>query len=100
MTGNDSSSVPNEATVRVSRSGSESKITVAGHVAVASSPFVRSALLSLIRQRTCRGIIIDLSEVSYLDTSGIATLLEALSSAHEYSVRLCLIGLSGQPRSL
>jgi len=89
-----------QATVQISRAGSEIRITVSGSLNVDSSPPVRSSLLSLIRQCAGLAIIIDLSEVSYLDTSGIATLLEALNSARENSVRLCLFGIRDQPRSL
>jgi anti-sigma B factor antagonist len=44
--------------------------------------------------------IIDMSGVSYLDTSGIATLVEASQIAHERTVGLRLVGLTGQPRML
>ena len=88
------------ATVRITRAGSEIKISVSGSLNVDSAPDVRSALLALIRESTGFTIIIDLSEVSYLDTSGIATLLETLNSARENSVRLRLFGIRDQPRSL
>jgi len=45
-------------------------------------------------------MVIDLSAISYMDMSGIATLLEALKAAHERSVRLSLAGMSGQVRML
>lgn len=35
-----------------------------------------------------------------MDTSGLATLLEVLNTAHGRSVRLRLRGLNGQPRKL
>jgi anti-sigma B factor antagonist len=43
-------------------------------------------------------VIIDLSDLSYLDMSGIATLLEALKAAGERSVKLRLAGLRGEVR--
>ena len=45
-------------------------------------------------------MVIDFSAVSYLDMSGIATLLEALKAARERSVKLRLTGMSGQARTL
>jgi anti-sigma B factor antagonist len=89
-----------QATVQISRAGSEIRIAVSGSLNVDSSPHARSAVLSLIRKSAGLTIIIDLCEVSYLDTSGIATLLEALNAAREHSARLCLFGLRDQPRSL
>jgi len=35
-----------------------------------------------------------------MDTSGLATLLEVLNTAHERSLRLRLTGVGGQPRKL
>jgi anti-sigma B factor antagonist len=44
--------------------------------------------------------MLDLSGVSYLDTSGLATLLEASRIARRQGTRLVLHGLRGQPREL
>ena len=75
-------------------------VAVAGRVTVDSSPSLRSALLELLRRSAARVIVIDLAAVSYLDMSGIATLLETLKAAHERSVRLRLTGMNGQSRTL
>jgi len=91
---------PGQATVQVVRSASQSTVAVAGRLTVDSSPHLRSELLALICGRPGRVLTIDLSGVSYLDTSGLATLLEALSTARDRSVRLHLTGISGQPRKL
>jgi anti-sigma B factor antagonist len=45
-------------------------------------------------------VVIDASALSYLDMSGIATLLEALKAARERSVKLRLTGICGQVRRL
>jgi anti-anti-sigma regulatory factor len=44
------------------------------------------------------GIVIDFTESPYLDTSAIATLLEAATLASKRGVRLGVIGLSGEAR--
>lgn len=79
---------------------SEARVVVDGRITIDSSPALRSALLSLIHKNKGLMITIDLSGVSYLDTSAIATLLEALSGVGEQSGRLWLTGLREQPRSL
>lgn len=71
-----------------------------GRLTVDSSPRLRLELLALLCGGTGPVVVIDLSGVSYLDTSGLATLLEALNTARDRSVRLRLIGISGQPRKL
>jgi len=88
------------ATVRVLREAGRYTVEVAGRVTVGSSPGLRSALLKLLRSGAAQDLVVDLSEVSYLDTSGIATLLEALKAAAEHSVTLHLAGVGGQPRIL
>ena len=45
-------------------------------------------------------VIIDFSAVSYLDMSGLATLLEALKATREHSVKLRVTGISGEARTL
>jgi anti-sigma B factor antagonist len=89
-----------QATVRISRGASESTVAVAGRLTVDSSPDFRSKLLALICGKPSPVVIIDLSEVSYLGTSGLATLLELLNSARDHAVRLRLTGMSGQARKL
>jgi len=89
-----------EITLHVLPAGGQVTLVVAGRVTVDSSPALRSALLELIRRGACPALVIDLSALSYMDMSGIATLLEALKAAHERSVKLRLAGMSGQSRTL
>ncbi len=89
-----------EITVHVVSASKQLTVAVAGPVTVDSSPHLRSALLDLLHRGTAPVMVIDLSAVSYLDMSGIATLLEALKAAGERSVKLRLAGISGQVRAL
>jgi anti-anti-sigma regulatory factor len=41
-----------------------------------------------------------MSGLNYLDTSGVATLLEAAHVAREHGVRLRVVDLGGEPRML
>jgi len=75
-------------------------VAVAGHATVDSSPHLRSMLLRLLRRAAAPVMVIDLSALSYVDISGIATLLEALKAAREQSVKLRLTGMTGQVGNL
>jgi anti-sigma B factor antagonist len=75
-------------------------VAIAGRVTVDSSPDLRSALLELLRRGATPLMVIDLSAVSYLDMSGLATLLEALKAARERSVKLRVTGISGEAKTL
>ena len=89
-----------EITVHVVPTGNQITVAVAGRVTVDSSPTLRSALLELLRRNAAPVILIDLSGVSYLDMSGLATLLEALKAAREHSVKLRVTGITGKARTL
>jgi len=89
-----------QITVHVMPGSNQVTVAVAGRVTVDSSPDLRSALLELLHRGTDSVIVVDLSAVSYLDMSGIATLLEALKAAHEHSVELRVAGINGEARIL
>jgi anti-sigma B factor antagonist len=89
-----------EITVHVIPGTDQLTVAVAGRITVDSSPDLRSALLELLRRAAAPLVVIDVSAVSYLDMSGIATLLEVLKAARERSVKLRLAGMSGQVRTI
>jgi anti-sigma B factor antagonist len=89
-----------EITVHVVPASKQLTVAVAGRVTVDSSPNLRSGLLELLRRNEASAMVIDVSAVSYLDMSGLATLLETLKAAREGSVKLRLAGMSGQARAL
>ncbi len=89
-----------EMTMRILRSSPPPTVAVSGRVTIDSSPTLRSALLDLLRGHKAPILVIDLSGVSRLDISGIATLLEAAKAARGCSVKLRVVGISGQPRML
>ena len=89
-----------EIAIDVVRASSQSTVTVTGRVTVNSSPHLRSVLLELLRQGAEPVVVIDLSGVSYLDMSGLATLLEALKAARRRSATLRVLGMTGQSRML
>ena len=89
-----------EIAIHVVRASPQSTVTVTGRVTVNSSPHLRSVLLELLRQGSEPVVVIDLSGVSYLDMSGLATLLEALKAARRRSAMLRVLGMTGQSRML
>jgi len=89
-----------QITVHVMPGSDHLTVTVAGRVTVDSSPDLRSVLLDLLRRGAGPVMVIDLSAVSYLDMSGLATLLEALKAARAHSAKLRVTGISGEARTL
>jgi anti-anti-sigma factor len=89
-----------DATIRIDRSKTEPAVIVNGRVTVDSAPRLRSLLFGLIEKKSARVLVMDLSGVSHIDISGLATLLEVLICAYEHSMRLRLVGINGQPRKV
>ena len=71
-----------------------------GRLSIDSSPAFRDRLLALLRRQSPAAVIVDLSEVSYMDASGVATLVEGLKAARNRQTTLTLKGLQGRVRHL
>jgi len=73
-----------------------------GDVDMNSSSDVRGALGDVFKQSTkgTRALFIDLSQVRYMDSSGIATLVEAMQTCMKQGARLRLVDLSPAVRDV
>ncbi len=67
-----------------------------GRVTIDSSPALRDRLLAMLRGQAPTAVTFDLSEVPYIDSSGIATLIEGLKIARNRHISFCLQGLQGR----
>jgi len=65
-------------------------LTVNGRVTIDSSLVLRERLLAILRRESLPTLTIDLTAVPYVDTSGLATLVEALKLAHAANTKLRL----------
>jgi len=68
-------------------------VSLKGRVDIDSSPAVRDQLIALLRAPHPRTVGIDLSGVTHIDSSGVATLIEALKIARNCKTDLKLQGL-------
>jgi len=75
-------------------------VWLGGRVTIDSSPDLRKRLLTLLSRRSLPTLIIDLSGLSYIDCSGIATLIEALRIARQRHTNLQVRGVRDGPRHL
>jgi anti-sigma B factor antagonist len=69
---------------------------ICGRIDIDSSPALRTRLLTTLRASRCKVVTIDLSAVTHMDSSGIATLIEALKVAQSYNTEVKLQGLEGR----
>jgi anti-sigma B factor antagonist len=82
-----------EITVLAGNEGST--LCLRGRLNIDSSPTLRDHLLSILQAQSPQAVIVDFNEVSYVDSSGIATLIEGLKIARLRQTKLCLQGLQG-----
>jgi anti-sigma B factor antagonist len=75
-------------------------IDLKGAVDLFSSPKMRSAILEAINTGDVPRVAINLSEVGYIDSSGIASLVEGLQLARTKKCRLILFGLQHGAREV
>ena len=91
---------PEALTIQVNNVDGKALVCLGGRVTVDSSPELRSQLLLLLKQPNPPTLIIDLSDLSYIDCSGIATLIEALRIARQRHTNLQVRGVRDGPRHL
>ncbi len=68
-------------------------VDVVGQIDIGSSPALRKTLLDSLK--ATKHVAINLSAVKYIDSSGIASMLEVLKAARDSEKRLVLFGLTG-----
>jgi len=80
-------------TIEKSQSSDGLLIRVVGEVDLYSSPELRKAILKAMPSAQ-DGLALDLAGVTYIDSSGVATLVEGLRSAREHGTAFALIAPS------
>jgi len=79
-------------TERVREQSGRCIVELGGEIDLDRAPEVRGVLLDCITRG--RDVLVDLSRVSYIDSSGIASLVEALQSAGKSGIALGLVAIS------
>jgi anti-sigma B factor antagonist len=82
--------------ITVLRNDDEVLVRLNGRTTVDSSPDLRDRLLQVLAEEASpRVVTVDLTGVTYIEASGIATLIEALKTARHRQMTFCLQGLGG-----
>lgn len=72
---------------------------VCGDIDINTFPDIRKEFEKIAKEKTQK-IIVNLEKVNYIDSSGLATLVEALKRVREYGGKIKLTNLSGKVKSL
>ena len=74
-------------------------LPLAGEIDLNVSPRIASTFSEMIRKKPSR-LVVDLSRVTYIDSSGLAVLIGAMQDVEEYGGKFALAGLHDNVRSI
>ena len=74
-------------------------LELAGDIDLNCSNLMREILMDAFGSKP-EAVILDLSAVTFMDSSGLATLVEALQTSRKEKISLKLVGLQSQVKSL
>jgi anti-sigma B factor antagonist len=75
-------------------------IDLSGDIDLAHSPAMRKVLLGEIKEKHTRKVYLNLKNVRYIDSSGIASLVEGLKASRDQGSRMILFGLNTTVREV
>lgn len=81
--------------IDVSQTDAGVRLSLSGRLTIDSSPEFRTRLLGVLHQEPSPATTVDLERVSFIDSSGIVTLIEALKIARGLRTTLTVKGLQG-----
>lgn len=76
------------------RLGKTTIFDVSGDIDLATSPELRKALLRELRELQTPRVVLNLKAVRYIDSSGVASLVEGLKASRDVRARFILFGLN------
>lgn len=79
--------------------GDVAVVEVSGEIDLNSSPELQQVLLELFDRRPS-GVVVNLKDVPYMDSSGVASLVKALARARRNNISLRLTGMTDRVRSV
>jgi anti-sigma B factor antagonist len=80
--------------------GAACLVSLSGRITIDSSPDLRELLLQHVNSPDSQFLTVDFYEVAYVDTSGLAMLVEVLKAARSRGKTLSLRGVRERPRYL
>jgi anti-sigma B factor antagonist len=90
---------PRSVVKNVKQDGNTVVLDLAGDIDLHCATDLRGQLLETLQKKP-HNIIIDMSEVAFMDSSGLATLVEALQLSRRYQGKLKLVGMQNRVRSI
>jgi anti-sigma B factor antagonist len=75
-------------------------VDVVGDITLYNSPDMRKVLIDLLRTKHVRRVIVNMLSVRYIDSAGVASLVEGLKISRDLKSSFALFGLSRTAREV
>ena len=75
-------------------------VDVTGDITLYNTPEVRKILLELLKEKRVKRVIVNLQNVKYIDSAGVASLVEGLKISRDLKSGFALYGLSRTTREV
>ncbi len=87
--------------MQIEKTGSGNTITLrlSGEIDLHASPTLRSELQDCVRSKS-PNLLLDFSNVDYIDSSGLATLIEYVRESGSFGGKIALFGLQKKVRTI
>jgi anti-sigma B factor antagonist len=82
------------------QSGAATIVDVVGDITLYNSPEVRKVVLELLKEKRAPRVIINMQSVKYIDSAGVASLVEGLKLSRDLKSTFALFGLSRTAREV
>jgi anti-sigma B factor antagonist len=81
-------------------SGTATIVDVIGDITLYNSPDIRKVLIDLLKTQRKPRVIVNMLSVKYIDSAGVASLVEGLKIARDLKSNFALFGLSRTAREV
>ena len=94
--------VPSGPPIQIStrQQGEATILDLVGDITLFNSPEIRKVLILLLTDRGVAQLFVNMTGVKYVDSSGIASLVEGLKASRDLKARFILFGLSKSAREV
>lgn len=82
------------------QAGNATIVDVVGDITLYNSPQMRKVLLDLLKEKRVARVIVNLKSVRYIDSAGVASLVEGLKVSRDMKSGFALYGLSRTTREV
>lgn len=80
--------------------GEATILELSGDITLYNTPEVRKAILGLLKDKHVPQLLVDMRQVRYIDSSGVASLVEGLKASRDLDSRFALYGLTKTTREV